>query len=450
MTPKMQKTSEARSRVEVGLKTSLIFGASGVFGLRLANLALTLLISVLLARSLGPVSYGIYAFSFSLAELLVMPSLFGLQQLLVREVPSMQSKQSWSLLKGLLRRANQAVLYISLALSGLVILAGSLLAENHHSPEHLTLVLAMLLMVFMALTRMHMAILRGLRHIILSQLPQMMLRPSILALMLGLAIFFLQVRLSPAQAMLLHLLAAAASLGFILFAVNRAKPRELSEVSPEYDTKQWFWSALPLMLAGCLNILNQQISIILLGILGTADQAGLYQVAKRGAALVPFSLTAVNMAIAPAIAKLYTEGDLAKIQTILTSSARAVLAFSLPTAMFLILMGPWLVPLVFGQEYSEAALPLAILCTGQLVNAGLGSVGLALNMTGHERDTARGISIAAGANVLLNLLLIPLLGVLGAAVATSSSLLIWNVLLAYWVQKRLGLYTTALGKFPGA
>jgi O-antigen/teichoic acid export membrane protein len=69
-------------------------------------------------------------------------------------------------------------------------------------------------------------------------------------------------------------------------------------------------------------------------------------------------------------------------------------------------------------------------------------VGLILNMVGLERITALGVVVAAVINVFLNVLLIPFLGTLGAAVATSVSLIVWNVLLAIWLFKATGFVST--------
>jgi O-antigen/teichoic acid export membrane protein len=76
----------------------------------------------------------------------------------------------------------------------------------------------------------------------------------------------------------------------------------------------------------------------------------------------------------------------------------------------------------------------------------MGSVAFILNMTGHERDSAWGISAAAGVNVLLNLALIPSFGIEGAATATAASLAIWNIILARRVFQRTGLVSTAIGR----
>jgi O-antigen/teichoic acid export membrane protein len=94
---------------------------------------------------------------------------------------------------------------------------------------------------------------------------------------------------------------------------------------------------------------------------------------------------------------------------------------------------------VFGAEYESAYVPLVILCVGQLVNASMGSVGALLNMTGHERDTTKSILVAAVVNVALNLSLVPHWGIIGAAVATASTLTVWNLIMWHKVRARIGI-----------
>ena len=68
-------------------------------------------------------------------------------------------------------------------------------------------------------------------------------------------------------------------------------------------------------------------------------------------------------------------------------------------------------------------------------------------MTGHERNVAIGVGISAALNIILNVLLIPKWSVAGAAVATACSMITWNILLATWVYKTIGIHSTALGGF---
>ncbi|MGH7006216.1 MAG: polysaccharide biosynthesis C-terminal domain-containing protein, partial [Alphaproteobacteria bacterium] len=89
--------------------------------------------------------------------------------------------------------------------------------------------------------------------------------------------------------------------------------------------------------------------------------------------------------------------------------------------------------------YVAAHTPLVILAVGQLVNVSMGSVASLLNMTGHERDTTRIIFVGATLNVVLNVSLTPIWGMTGAAIATASGLIIWNLIMRHQVRKRTGI-----------
>jgi len=174
------------------------------------------------------------------------------------------------------------------------------------------------------------------------------------------------------------------------------------------------------------------------------EAAGIFDVAIKGAALVSFALMAVNMPLAPAVAELYAKGEKKLLQRLVTKSARVALLGSLPVAFGMILFGREVLS-IFGRDFIEGSTVLAILSAGQLINVAMGSVALLLNMTGYEEDTAKGIGIAALVNVVLNAFLIPLWGINGAATASAISMAAWNILLAWWVYKKIGIYSTALG-----
>jgi O-antigen/teichoic acid export membrane protein len=115
------------------------------------------------------------------------------------------------------------------------------------------------------------------------------------------------------------------------------------------------------------------------------------------------------------------------------------LGFNLLVTAGAALLGRWFLGLFFGVEFVAAYTPLMILLIGQFVNSATGAVWFLLNMTGHERETARGLAVSAVLNLMLNLLLTPPFGIIGAAVATTTALITWNVLLWWAVRKRLGI-----------
>ena len=89
---------------------------------------------------------------------------------------------------------------------------------------------------------------------------------------------------------------------------------------------------------------------------------------------------------------------------------------------------------LFGEEYVQAQYALRILCVGTFVNAFFGAVGILLQIHEKQNFIFKVHIIAAVLNVVLNLLLIPRYGIEGAAAATSTAMVFWNVL--YYVKVR--------------
>jgi O-antigen/teichoic acid export membrane protein len=427
------------------LRSHLIRGAFGSLILKIAATGMTMSVAVVLARLLGAKSFGIYAFSLSVTQILTVPAMLGLQALMVREVSAYNAKGAFPLMRGLLIRAWQGVLGTSLLLA---ILAG---AAAYFSADHIEALElgvfwpALFLVPLTALIQVSGAALLGLGKIIMGQLPRLVIKNGLFIIFLSIIVLLTPISLSARYAISLQVIATFLAAGFIFIALFKALPYQAKQVAPEYKSREWLQSAMPMLLAGAMQILNSETAIVMLGVLGGAEDVGFFRVAQRGAELVPFGLLAVSMAIGPTVSILYTNGQMDRLQDVLTKSARAVLVFSLPVALFLMIGSGWLVPFVFGAGFAPAAFPLVLLCAGQLVNAAMGPVGLVLIMTGHERLTALGVATAAMVNVILCAILVPLWGAMGAALATSISQVVWNILLAIWLFQRLRLTSTAIG-----
>ena len=423
--------------------------ATGSILLRVANAALALATSVLLARLLGPEGYGIYAFAFSLVGLLSLPAQAGLPTLLVREVARYEVDGRWGLMVGLLRRSNQAVALVTLIIATGAVAFMSLTGVRPGSPSGATFIAALALLPLMALGNLRGAALRGLRKVVEGQLPEFLLRPGLFAALLGLALVTRHRRslsgleLTPPVAMALHAAAALVAYLIGIWLLRRGMPKPAKAAAPEFDMPVWLHSVAPLTLLAGMQLVSNQMDIVLLGVLKPASEVGIYRVAWQVSLPVMFALTAVNLVAGPHFARAYHAGARDQLQRLATWSARVAVAAALPTAAVLILFGRPLLAYVFGDEFAAGGTALALLCVGQLCNAVAGSVGTVLNMTGHERDTVIGVGIAAATNLVLNLILIPLLGIEGAALATMTSMIVWNGILFTRVRRKLGIVTTA-------
>jgi len=427
-----------------GLRAQLLRGGAGSLLVKAGHALLAFAVAVVLARTLGPDGYGVYSFALAIIMLTAIPAQVGVPQLVVRETAKAQANENWGLMRGLWRWGNWAVaLFSALALA---VVLGILWFMDGDGARVATLAVGIAVIPVIALAKVRGASLRGLRKVVQGQLPESIVRPALLLfLVLVWGAWFVEDELTPQMAMGFYVVAAVLAFVIGAWLLQRSRPAELSEQpAPEYQSSAWRKAVIPLAMITGLQLINNYADLIILGVFRSDEEVGIYRAVFQVALLVIFGLQAMNQVLQPHFARLYEQGDMAKLQRLVTTSARAILALALPPVLIFIIFGADLLDWVFGDAFRAGGLALAILAAGQLVNAGMGSVGMLLNMTGHERDTMRGIAVAAGSNVVLNIILVPPFGMAGAAAASALTLLLWNLLLRHFVNRRLGLETLAL------
>lgn len=421
-----------------GLRAQLLRGSVGVGALKLISLPLTLAASILLARSLGPEGFGQYAFVIALITTLSLPLAPALMQLTTRETAALHQAGEESRIRTLLRWGNRHVLFGSALV--MVVVGGVALwkADWQIDDRWTLLLLGLSSLPLLGLNAIRSGILAGLRRMVIGQFPDLVIRP--LALLFVATVMLLGGFLSPLTAVAAFIAGAVSALIVGTVLLRRTFP-ETGDVLPSNDAsqhKQWMQAWMPFTLLVAASTLNAQIGILLLGWLSTEEQVAAMQVAERGAMLVVLSLTVVNLVIGPHITQVHKAGDHIRLQSLSRYSARMALLVALPIALPIIFFGAPILALVFGNEYAEiATLPLAILAVGQVINVTFGSVGMLLTMSGFERDTLLGQVVALIVNVIAAVSLIPIMGVVGAAIATATGLVCWNLVLGLLVMKRL-------------
>lgn len=429
------------------LRARLVRGGVGSVAIKLSGMGLSFGINVVLARSLGPAGLGTYAFAFSVVTLLSVPVQLGLPTLLTREVARYEYQHAWGELRGLLRRSTQAVLVVS-AVVALIALGVAWWVRGRTDQVQLaTLAWALLLVPLVSLGRLRDAALQGLRHVIQGLLPTLLLQPAFLLILVAAAAW--AGALTPPRAMALY--CVAAGLAFIPGALwlSRRLPHPVRTADPLYETRRWMRSVVPLALMSGLTMINGQVDIVMLGLLGTKEEVALYRVAFSGAALVLLAVLAVNAAIAPHCARLFAARDQSRLQRVVTLSTRLTFGTAAAAAGGLVLLGGPILEWVFGPAYRPAYPALAILSIGQLAAASAGPARDLLNMAGLEHETLRAVAGALGLNVVLNAVLIPLLGSSGAAAATAVSIVAGHVLLCRALWTRTGIWSAVAGRSLG-
>lgn len=440
--------SELRSflteREKGGRRNQLVRGSTGSFLIKGAQTVLTLGLMVLLARLLGTEGYGVYAYVLALVEVVGIPAQTGIGTLTVREVAAYQEQRQWARLRGVLRFGALAIVVFGATTAAGVWGISQVLEPRWSREKALTVAAGAALLPLRALSNFRGAALRGLKRIVQGLLPENVLRPAgFLFLCAGVWFVPTEFSLTPSLAMLFH--TSAAGIAFVAgsWMLERSMPEEAASGEYDYDLGGWLSSIGPLSLITGMQVINSRADIVMLGIFSSSAEVGVYRVAAQGGILVVFGLKAINTVVAPHFSSLWASQDMERLQKIVTGAARVGFGTAVPVALVLIVFGGEILELVFGVEFASGRLALAIICGGQLINAAVGSVVLLLNMTGHETVVVRGLMVAAVSNILLNLVLIPVWGMEGAAVATVATFGVWNLLLWRAGRSRLNVDTMA-------
>ena len=203
----------------------------------------------------------------------------------------------------------------------------------------------------------------------------------------------------------------------------------------------WKSLAVSATIMGLAFVVLNRIDEFLLGIMDSPATAGLYGPASRYAMFVTFGLSVVNPMLGALIAR--HQDDRAELQRLVKRSARLAAIISTPLAMGM-MFAPEIPLSLLPPAYLSATCALRILAAAHGINTLFGSVGMVLMMTGHHRDLAVILVLTSILDVILNILLIPQLGDIGAAVATGTSIVVWNAAAWVMVRVRLGINTSAV------
>ena len=420
---------------------SIGFGreAAIVFTLKVSSLVLGLVLTMLLARLLGPVGFGVYSFIIALASLLILPAHAGLGTLLLRETATGYALKEWSRVRGIWVWCSRISFLASIVLLIIVGLSLYLMRDKLSTEQFSAASAGLLLIPFLIANTLRIAVMRGIGETIKGLFLEALLKPLILVA--GVLFLSLISNLSSATALIMNVIATSTVVvvGFVWFAKLRSL--EISLATPKFLHAFWISAVLPLAFLMGTQIFIKYTDVVMLGVLTTAGDVGQYRIAAQAAELVIFVLVGITMVMAPRIARLHALGSVDALQKLVSTAGRLSFSFALLIFGAFFVLAENMIGWVFGTEYIESVKPLLILAAGQVGVAFFGVAPSILKMTRNERSSLWVFSFAALLNVLLNATLIPRYGISGAAIATSFSLVVAHAALSITVKRSLDIQT---------
>ncbi|MCB0746014.1 MAG: flippase [Ignavibacteriae bacterium] len=212
----------------------------------------------------------------------------------------------------------------------------------------------------------------------------------------------------------------------------------LGGVSFKTHNSTWllFKDSLPIMISSTVIVFLGWTDTFMLGIYETDDIVGVYNVSLRLASLTIFPYTAINSILAPKIAKSYNDEDYENFKRIIKFATKYCFIITFIVGALIILFRKYLLS-IFGQEFVLGHITLTILCLGQIIMAFSGFIAIILQMTGFQKIYRNIVLVALFLNILLNYILTPNFGSVGAAIATTLTLVFWNAIGVWMIKKKL-------------
>ncbi|KGP74673.1 flippase [Pontibacillus yanchengensis] len=211
--------------------------------------------------------------------------------------------------------------------------------------------------------------------------------------------------------------------------------KTLNNYSP--SSKDILNISLPMMISSATHLMLFWTDTLMLGAFLGPEEVGIYNVALRISLLTSFFLIAINNIIAPKISELYWNSEYQNLKEIIQFSSKILFVSSTPVLVIIILFSGFFLN-IFGSEYTSGKYVLIVLCFSQLINSVTGFNYQLLNMTGSQSLVQKVLIAVLCLNVILNVFLILIFGMIGAAIATSLTSIIRDLTLTYHSNKKLG------------
>ncbi len=411
--------------------------AVAAFAVRIASAGILYLSQVILARWMGAYEYGIYVFVWTWVLVLAGVSQLGFPTTMIRLVPEYMERGEHGLLRGLLLGGRLLAFAAGTVVAATALLLLWLLGDRLTDHYVLPIYLALACVPLCAVSDVQDGIGRGRGWMAIGLLPPYILRPLLLlGCMTAAHIWGLPATASIAAGSAVLATWIAALVQMLL--IGRRFAREISPTPRTYHFKRWFRTALPLLVISVCEIALQNTDVLVLSAYMTPAEVGMYFAAAKTMSLVMFIHYAVGSAVANRFSALNVRGDRESLQAFVRDAVHWTFWPSLVGTIVILALGKPLLWL-FSPQFIAAYPVMFVLAVGFLVRASMGPAEFVLNMLGQQGLCALVLGGAVAIDIALSFALVPIYGMLGAAIATATALSAAAVMNYLVARRRLEL-----------
>lgn len=399
-----------------------IFGSTVV---KLVSTISSYAVQYALILSMSQDAYGRFSLMMSVASIAAMGVALGHPQILLRAVASQIASGMSHGLKEIWCTSHIWVVAVSSLLFVGITVFGAI-SENDELVRQLGWVVAIL--PVWAMLKLNSSLLYGVNLTTIAQFSETAIRPfCFFCFVLVIGLF--EDSLTTALALFLNLLAFIFAFAHVVIVNVRQKSFQLLQLDHKATNQSsgWFSASLIFALTSAMQLLILNVDILMIGwLLGDASVA-LYRVAVILALAIASVEEVVGLVIRPIAAAAYSAGRIPEMLIRIRKLALYAAFFCGVGFSLFWLFGEDFITYVFGKKYAPAYMPTLILFAGATISALVGPIGLILNMTKNERAHFVVTVASLLLNIFLNVVLIPLYGITGAAIASFVTILAYRL-----------------------
>jgi O-antigen/teichoic acid export membrane protein len=419
-----------------------LFSQSNViFGTRIAGAGVVFLAQAAIARFWGAEALGNFLLFIATANIVAVIMPLGFETTGTFFAAEYRAAGDGRHLRGFMKRAygHVAVMSVVFLLVGYP-LAGLLGAPGHVIQDYWG---AVVLMTFAtALVYCNSALLIGLKRPYAGFFADTVFRPMLM--ILAMSVGLLGLAGASGYEAFLWVLAG----GFLLIALGQfiwlwraARTVPVDGPLRPTEVKRWWRFALPWVVIAMATDLFFDVDLMLLSNLMDRETLAVFGVCVRVFSLVSFGVAAVYSVVLPDMFSVANDREL--LLRKIGDANLAAAGIALVLFVVVVFGGPLLL-MLFGPAFGAGALPMAVLCATLVVRAFFGPTSVVLSMNDRPHDVLPGIALGMTVLVIANLLLVPPMGLLGAALAAVLAQTVWAAALWFTALKRTGLDVSLL------
>lgn len=237
--------------------------------------------------------------------------------------------------------------------------------------------------------------------------------------------------------------------GWVIIEYNFKKKIRPDDCVKPIAIKELLSISLPMLMSATTTFIIGQTGVIMLTIFRSEDEVGYYVIAVKMASITALVIVAISTMAAPKFSELFYSGKNDELFHVARKSAKLAFLVSSPILAGLFIFGKPILKHVFGSEFAVAYPALLLLALGQFVNSATGLSTTFMNMTGKQNTYKKIVFVTMIINISLNLLLVPKIGVSGAALTSMLSISFLNIFTVIYIKIKHG-HTIWYFPFRGA